>query len=261
MASWRSSLSSTWVASLSVVAELVLDLGEHALVDLRDLDLDLLLAGLLGQLALGGAQLLDLAVGDVERVEDRRLGDLVGAGLDHQDGLLGARDHQVERALEHPLLVGVDDEVALLVLADAHGADRHRERDVRHHQRGAGAVHREDVVGVHVVDRHRDRDQLGLAPPALGEERAQRAVDHARGERALLAGASLAPEEAAGDLARGVHALLDVDGQGEEVDVAQVSCGRRAEDHRVPCLHDHGAARLLGELAGLEADLGIADLN
>ena len=42
----------------------------------------------------------------------------------------------------------VDDEVAVLVLADAHGADRARERDVGHHQRGAGAVHREDVVGV-----------------------------------------------------------------------------------------------------------------
>jgi hypothetical protein len=170
-------------------------------------------------------------MGDVQGVEDRRLGDLVGAGLDHEDGLLGARDNEVQRALEHPLLVGVHDEVALLVLADAHCADRERERDVRHHQRGAGAVHREDVVRVHVVDRHRDRDQLGLSPPALGEERAQRAVDHARREGALLAGAALAAEEAAGDLARGVHALLDVDGQGEEIDVAQVACGRRSEDH------------------------------
>ena len=103
-------------------AEALLELGEDGLVDLRRLDLDLLLAGLLLQLALRLADALDLAVGDVERVEDLGLGDLVGAGLDHEDGLLGARDDQVERALEQGLLVGVDDEAALLVLADAHGA-------------------------------------------------------------------------------------------------------------------------------------------
>ena len=144
-------------------AEAVLELGEDRLVHLRRLDLDLVLAGLLLQLALRLADALDLAVGDVERVEDHGLGDLVGAGLDHEDGLLAARDDQVERALEQRLLVGVDDEAAVLVLGDAHGADGHREGDVGDHQRGARAVHREDVVGVVVVDRHRDRDELRLA--------------------------------------------------------------------------------------------------
>jgi hypothetical protein len=150
---------------------------------------------------------------DVERVEDLRLGDLVGARLDHQDGLLGAGDHKIERRLEQPLLVRVHEEVALGVLADPHGADRRRERNVGHHQGGAGAVHREDVVGVLVVDRHGDRDQLRVAVPALGEERPQGPVDHARSEGGLLACPALAAEEAAGDLARGVHPLLHVDRQ------------------------------------------------
>ena len=162
---------------------------------------------------LGLAEALDLGVRDVERVEDLRLGDLVGARLDHQDGLLGAGDHEVERRLEQPLLVGVDEEVALGVLADPHGADWHREGDVGHHQSGAGAVHGEDVVGMLVVDRHRDRHELRLAVPALREERPQWPVDHARGERGLLARPALAAEEAAGDLARGVHPLLHVDRQ------------------------------------------------
>ena len=48
------------------------DLVEQALVDLRGLDLDLLLAGLLLQLLHRGDELLDLAVGDVEGVEDLR---------------------------------------------------------------------------------------------------------------------------------------------------------------------------------------------
>ncbi len=62
-------------------------------------------------------------MGDVERVEDLRLGDLVGAGLDHQDALAGAGDDQVEiGVVEQVLLVGVDDEVAV-DLADPDRAD------------------------------------------------------------------------------------------------------------------------------------------
>jgi hypothetical protein len=200
-------------------------------------------------------------VRDVERIEDLGLGDLVRARLDHEDGVLGAGDHEVERRLEQPFLVRVDEEVALGVLADPHRADGLRERDVRDHESGARAVHGEDVVGMLVVDRHRDRHELRVAVPALREERAQRAVDHARREGGLLACPALAPEEAARDLARGVHPLLHVDRQWKEVHVALGSCRRGAQDHRVPRLHYDGAAGLLGVLAGLEADRATADLK
>ena len=158
------------------------------------------------------------------------------------------------------LLGRVDDEVAV-ELADPDRADVRGDRDRRDRQRRGGAVHREDVVGVDLVDRHRHRDQLGLVVPALGEERADRPVDHARGQRRLLAGFALATEERAGDLARGVHALLDVDGEGKEVHVAQVADGRGAEDHRVAGLDHDRATRLLREFAGLEGNLAVADVR
>ena len=56
------------------LAEAVLHLGEHRLVDRRRGDLDLLLAGLGAQVVLGLAEALDLGVRDVERVEDLGLG-------------------------------------------------------------------------------------------------------------------------------------------------------------------------------------------
>ena len=135
------------------------------------------------------------------------------------------------------------------------------DRDRRDRERRRGAVHRQDVVGVDVVDRQRLADELGLVVPALGEQRPDRAVDHPRGQGRLLAGARLAAEERAGDLARGVVLLLDVDGQRQEVDVAQVAHRRGAEDHRVAGAHDDGSARLAGELSGLEGDLLAADLH
>src|SRR5699024_8176260 len=45
----------------------------------------------------------------------------------------------------------------------------------------------------------------------------QRAVDQATGQDRVLGGTTLASEEAAGDLARGVGLLFDVDRQREEV--------------------------------------------
>ena len=158
------------------------------------------------------------------------------------------------------LLVGVDDEVAV-DLADAHSADGRRERDVGDHQRGGGAVHGEHVVGVDVVNRHRQRHELGLMPPALGEQRADRTVDQARGQRRLLPRATLALEERAGDLPGRVHPLLDVNRQGQEIHVAEVARGRGTKNHGVARTDDDGTGGLLGQLAGFERDLFPLDLD
>jgi hypothetical protein len=112
-----------------------------------------------------------------------------------------------------------------------------------------------------VVDRQRDRDELRLVAPALREQRAERAIDEARVERRLRAGAALALEERAGDLARGVHALFDVDREGQEVRVAQTAHGRGAEHHCLALTDDDGAGGLLGHLARLEGDLRTGDLD
>jgi hypothetical protein len=199
-------------------------------------------------------------VGDVERVEHLGLGDAVGAALDHQDRVLGAGDDQVHVEVLMPALGRVDDEVAV-ELADPHRADEAGDRDGRDRERCGGAVHRQDVVGVDVVHRHRDRDELRLVVPALGEQGPDRTVDHPRGQRCLLTGTRLAAEVGAGDLAHCVVALLDIDGQGKKVHVALVAHRRGAEDHRVAAANDDGATGLAGELAGLERDFLAADLD
>src|SRR5690606_30746071 len=60
-------------------------------------------------------------------------------------------------------------------------------------------------------------DDQHLVLEALDEERADRPVDQARGQRFLFGRTTLALEEAARDLAGGVGLFLVVDGQREEV--------------------------------------------
>jgi hypothetical protein len=143
-------------------------------------------------------------------------GQLVGLGLDHQHGGFGAGDDQVHLAVEQLRLARVQHVLAVDV-AHAGGADRAVERDAGDRQRGAGADHRGDV-GLHlgVQAQHVD-DHLHFVEEAVREQRADRAVDQARGQRLELARAAFALEEAARDLAGGVGLLDVVDGQREEV--------------------------------------------
>ena len=55
-------------------------------------------------------------------------------------------------------------------------------------------------------------------------------------------------------------AFLDVDGQWKEIHIALITCGCSGQDVSVSGLDEDSAARLLGELPGLEFDLGSPDL-
>ena len=112
-----------------------------------------------------------------------------------------------------------------------------------------------------MVNRHGDRHELSLVPPALGKQRTDRPVDQARRQRRLLARTALALEKRAGNLPGGVHPLLDIDGQRKEVNLAEIAGGRCTQDHRVARADDDGAGGLLGQLACFERDLGALDLD
>ena len=170
------------------------NVGEQRFIDGRFLDDELLLANLLAQFLDRGGDLLDLTVGDVKSVENVGLGHAVGAGFDHQDGFVGTGDDQVEIEVLVVFLIRVDHEVTV-ELADADGTDVLGDRNLGDCQGGGSAVHGEDVVGVFLVDRHRDGHELSLVVPATREERADRTVDHAGGQGCLLAGATFATEE------------------------------------------------------------------
>ena len=92
----------------------------------------------------------------------------------------------------------------------------------------------------------------------VDERRAQRTVDQPAGEDRVRRRAALAAEERAGDAARGVHALLDVDRQREEVEAAPwAACRRRGGGQQhglVVEVGDDGAGGLPGEAPGLEPD-------
>ena len=183
------------------------------------------LADGLAELLLDVDERLQRAVAEQDRLGHDGLGQELGARLDHHDRVAGAGDDEVELGLLELAVGRVDDELAADP-ADADGADRTRERDLADRQGGRRGDRAEHVGLVLLVGREDRDDELDVVLVALGEERADRAVGQAGGQGGRLRGARLALDEAARDLARGVHPLLELHREREEVEArARIATG------------------------------------
>jgi hypothetical protein len=203
-----------------------------------------------------------LCVPEDHGAEHHVLGKLVRLGLHHHHALLRSGNDQIELGLLE-LRGGRIDHVLPVDVAHAAGADRPVERHARKRQRRRHREHRRNV-GIHFgIQRHHLRHHLHLIEEPIREQRTDRAVDQAGGQRFLLGRSPLALEETAGNLAGGVGALRVVDRQREEVLVrARFLRGSDGRQHdRVVDGAHHGALRLARDFTGFESDLVVAQLE
>ena len=229
------------------------DRGDHRLVLRRRLPVPQRLASCFDELVDHADRRLLLLVPEHDGAQHHVLGQLVRFRFDHQHRRFGARDDEIERR-RGELGLGRVQHVLAVDVADARGADRAVERNAGQHERRGRADHRRDV-GVDLrIDRHDRRDDLDLVVEAVGEQRTDRAVDEARGQRLLFRRTAFALEEAAGDLAGGVRLFLVVDGQREEVlpGLGFLPGNRGDEHHGVVEARQHRAAGLAGDFTGFQ---------
>src|SRR5208283_3508497 len=204
----------------------------------------------------GGTDLLDLGVGEFNGVHHRLFFHFFRARLDHDNRIGGAHDHDVEQAVAHFGVSGVDEEAAFHQ-TDAHGAKRAEKRDIGEGQGGGSGV---DAADIGVVFRIRGQDKgdnLGLALEAFGEHGTDRPVNLAAGESLALAHAPFALDEAAGNASAGIGVLAVVNRERKEVDaLAGLGIGGCGGENNVFAESDDGsAAGLLGKFSGFDGEL------
>ena len=187
--------------------------------------------------------------------------DIVGGfGLDHHDrdviaSLAAGHDHVEHGAFE--LLDGGERNPLAVDQRDPHAADGTGERqpgNLGRRRCGVDGQHVVQILGIQAQDRDHDLD---LVTQARDERRAQWPVDEPAGQDRVGGRPALAPEERSGDTTGGIHPLLDVDRQGEEVEMVfrGLAGGGRAQQHGLVVeVGDDGAGGLLGQPAGLETD-------
>jgi hypothetical protein len=153
--------------------------------------------------------------------------------------IAGSGDDEFEDALGDLLEGGERNPLAVLE-REANTPDGPLEGNRAHREGSRRSVEGNDVVGVlfvHGQDRCHD---VGFGFEALAERRPQRAVDEPTGERRSVGWSALPSEERAGDLSRGIHPFLAIDGEGEEVHAGpqSASCGCGDEDLGFANLND-----------------------
>ena len=214
----------------------------------------LLLAGLFGELDLELDEGLNGLEAEVQRVEHVVFARLVGLALDHDDGVLGAGDDDVDVAEGALRPGGVGDELALDA-ADADCGDGAREGCVAQHQRGGGAGDGEDVGVVLTVVGDDLRDDLDFALETLGEEGAEGAVREAAGEDFSLGELTLTTLESAGDATAGVELLDVLHAEREEAGGLLVGTNAGGDENGgLTGTDDDRAAGLFGHASRLDRD-------
>ena len=194
---------------------------------IRAFERERLLRGFLGQLDDRVDDGLERLVTGFHGAEHDFFRKLFGFGFNHHHTFSGAGDDEVELEVFHLLGGRVDDVLAILV-ADAGRCDRAGERCAGDHEGGGGGDHADHVGIVFLVVGKNRHGDLDFVLEAVGEQRTDRTVDEARGQRLLVGGTAFAFEVAAGNAASRVIALKVVHGQREEV-LAFL---------RLPCVHD-----------------------
>ena len=160
---------------------------------------------------------LKVPVSEHHGTEHDLFGQLFGFRFHHHHRVIGTGDDEIELTFRHLVECRIED-ILVVDEADASAANRAHKRRAGQCERGGGRNHGDDVgIVLHVVRKHGDC-HLGIATPAFGEQRSDRAIDQARGQCVLFGRTALALEVAAGNTTGRVIFFGVVDGEWEEID-------------------------------------------
>src|SRR5690606_18844080 len=153
--------------------------------------------------------------------------------------------------------------VVAVTEADAGGAQRPLEGNARQHQCGGRAEQRRDVGIDFGVHRHHGGDDLDFVAEAFREQRTDRPVDEARGQRLLLRRAAFALEETARNAPGGISLFLVVDRQRKEILArgGALAADRGDQDDGVVHVDEHCRVRLAGDGTCFKGDGVISELE
>ena len=234
------------------------DLVEHIVIQIAGGVLELGLADVSDDGVDEDQQLLDLGVSLHDGLEHGVVVHFLGACLDHDHLLHGSGHGQLQIAHLALSLGGVDHDLTVHETHE-HAADGAVPRNVGDGEGDGSTDHSGDLGGAVVIHGHDGEGQSHVVAQILGEQGTDGTVDDAGGQNGLLGGLTLALQITAGDLTGSVHSLVEVHGQGQEVDAVAglLGSGGAAENGGVAVAAEAGAVGQAGKLTGLD-DQGTA---
>ena len=248
------------LAGLSHSVALGIDLLAHALVEF-------LVVGLVAVLALGDAQLLGPLLLDQAHGLDSLMGSLQGGNqvilahfvhfaLDHHNIIVSRTYHQFHVSFLNLLKRRVDNEFAVDA-CNAHLGNGLFKRHIAHCDGSRCGKTCQGIGGVNAVAREHQDVNDGVGVIIRGEQGPEHTVNKTRGQDLVVAGATLATGETAGETAIGGEFLLIFNSKGHEVHALVGLLGRTygGQQHRVVEPQFNSSIGLLSKLSSLQSDL------
>ncbi len=164
-----------------------------------------------------------------------------------------ADDHDVDRGLGALGVGRIDDELAVHP-AHTRGSYGGTEGNVGQSHGAGSGVDGHHIRIIFLVGGEDQCDHLGLIAKAVGEQRADGAIDLTRCQNLLLAGPTFALDEAAGDASACIGVLTIIDREWEKIDAfPRVRRGNRGgQHHGLTRRYQRSAGSLLGHASGLK---------
>ena len=202
---------------------------------------------------------LHLLVAENNRAEHDVLGKLLRLRFHHQDGVLGARYHEVELAFLELCRRGVE-HVFAVDAAHAGGPDRAVERNAGNSQRRRDSDQCRNVGIDFGIARKHVRNHLHFIVKPVRKQRTDGPVDQTGGQCLLFRRPAFALEEAARNLASGIGLLDVIAGERQEVlpCLGLPRSNHRAEHDGVVHVHHDRSVRLARHFAGFQRHLARA---
>ena len=197
-----------------------------------------------------------------DRTEHDLFGQLLRFGLHHQHRRLGTGHDQIQLRLGQ-LGNGRIEHVLAINVANTGGAHRAIEWNTCNTQRSRRANHRRDVRIDVRVDRQHMQNDLHFIEIPFREQRTNRAIDQARGQRLFFRRTAFALEKAARNTAGCISFFDVINGQWEKIltGLGVLACHNGGKNHGVFDRDHHGAGRLARDLAGFQGDSVLAILE
>ena len=202
---------------------------------------------------------LDCLLGEFEGSFEISLRKFFGAAFDHEGFVFGSDIDEIEVAFGVFVMGRVGDKLSIHS-GDANGTDGSGPWDIGDHEGGGGAVHRKNIRIVLPVGTEKDGNDLCIVEIPLGEQRAERAVDHPAGENFFFRRAAFAAKIASGNPTHGGSLFLVFDGEGKEIlAVLDLGGGDGGYDNdRFSHGDEGGPVCKFGKLAGFDVNFAIA---
>ena len=207
-----------WVAYCSI--QLVSSIGTNSLLHFlwysKELNLSLSLAYSLLHLILESNDLLDFLVTEENGLQNNFLWQLISTSLNHHNCITGASNGQIQIRLLTLLNSRVDNKLPINT-AYTHTGNRAHERNIRNSQSTGCTNHSCNLWCIVLLYGQYGSYNLYIISIALWEQRTNRTVNETAAQNCRLARTTFSLYKTARNLANGVHLLLIINGQREEI--------------------------------------------